>query len=73
MQYPPFKAFIMILGKLVISIINDFYNFGEKKSDNKLLFGPYPNAYAARRIVNLINRLYIWSDEGLCEGSCIII
>ena len=37
MQYPPFKAFIMILGKLVISIINDFYNFGEKKSDNKLI------------------------------------
>ena len=29
-----------------------------KKKDNKLLFGPYPNAYAARRIVNLLNRLY---------------
>ena len=29
-----------------------------KKRDNKLLFGPYPNAYAARRIVNLLNRLY---------------
>ncbi len=29
-----------------------------KKKDNKKLFGPYPNAYAARRIVNLINRLY---------------
>lgn len=29
-----------------------------KKKDNKILFGPYPNAYAARRIVNLINRLY---------------
>jgi len=29
-----------------------------KRRDNKKLFGPYPNAYAARRIVNLINRLY---------------
>lgn len=37
MQYPPFKAFIMILGKLLISIINDFYNFGNKKSENKLI------------------------------------
>lgn len=25
---------------------------------NKHLFGPYPNVYAARRIVNLINRVY---------------
>ena len=29
-----------------------------KKKDNKLLFGPYPNAYAARKIVNLLNRVY---------------
>ena len=29
-----------------------------KKKDKKMLFGPYPNAYAARRIVNLLNRLY---------------
>ena len=29
-----------------------------KKSYNKTVFGPYPNAYAARRIVKLINRLY---------------
>ena len=29
-----------------------------KKTDNKLLFGPYPNAYAARKIVNLLNRVY---------------
>ncbi len=29
-----------------------------KKKDKKMLFGPYPNAYAARRIVSLINRLY---------------
>ena len=25
---------------------------------NKYLFGPYPNVYAARKIVNLINRVY---------------
>lgn len=29
-----------------------------RKRDKKMLFGPYPNAYAARRIVELINRLY---------------
>ncbi len=29
-----------------------------RKKDNKKLFGPYPNAYAARKIVNLLNRLY---------------
>lgn len=29
-----------------------------KKSNGKHLFGPYVNAYAARRMVNLINRLY---------------
>ena len=29
-----------------------------KKSPDKLLFGPYVNGYAARRIVQLINRLY---------------
>ncbi len=37
-----------------------------KKKDNKKLFGPYPNAYAARRIVNLINRLYPLKK---CEGK----
>ena len=37
-----------------------------KKKDKKLLFGPYPNAYAARRIVNLINRLYPLKK---CEGK----
>ncbi len=53
-----------------------------KKSDNKLLFGPYPNAYAARRIVNLINRLYplkkcdnqkelcLYYHIGECLGYC---
>ena len=36
-----------------------------KKSDKKYLFGPYPNAYAARRIVNLLNRLYPFKK---CDG-----
>ncbi len=29
-----------------------------KKSKNSKLFGPFPNSYAARRVVNLINRIY---------------
>lgn len=37
-----------------------------KKSNGKYLFGPYVNAYAARRIVNLINRLYPLKK---CEGK----
>ena len=37
-----------------------------KKSDNKKLFGPYPNAYAARRIVNLLNRIYPLKK---CDGN----
>ena len=37
-----------------------------KKSDKKLLFGPFPNAYAARRMVSLINRLYPLKK---CEGK----
>ncbi len=37
-----------------------------KKKDNKKLFGPYPNAYAARRIVNLLNRLYPLKK---CDGK----
>ena len=37
-----------------------------KKKDKKMLFGPYPNAYAARKIVNLINRLYPLKK---CEGK----
>jgi len=53
-----------------------------KKKDNKMLFGPYPNAYAARRIVNLINRLYplkkcdnkkelcLYYHIGECLGYC---
>lgn len=37
-----------------------------KKKDHKKLFGPYPNAYAARRIVHLLNRLYPLKK---CEGN----
>ena len=37
-----------------------------RKKDNKKLFGPIPNAYAARRIVGLLNRLYPLKK---CEGS----
>ena len=53
------------------------------KKDKKLLFGPYPNAYAARRIVTLINRLYplkkcenmpnkvcLYYHIGECLGYC---
>lgn len=36
------------------------------KRDKKLIFGPYPNAYAARRLVNLINRLYPLKK---CDGN----
>lgn len=37
-----------------------------KKSKNRRLFGPYPNQGAARRVVNLINRLYPLKK---CEGN----
>lgn len=37
-----------------------------KKKDNKILFGPFPNQGACRRIVNLINRLYPLKK---CNGS----
>lgn len=55
-----------------------------KKSENKKLFGPYPNAYAARKIVNLLNRIYplkkcdsmpkevcLYYHIGQCLGYCI--
>lgn len=54
-----------------------------RKKDGKKLFGPYPNAYAARRIVNLLNRLYplkkcenmkkevcLYYHIGECLGYC---
>ncbi len=37
-----------------------------RKRDKKKLFGPYPNAYAARKIVNLLNRLYPLKK---CDGN----
>ena len=43
-----------------------------KKKDKKLLFGPYPNAYAARKIVGLINRLYpLKKCEGMPKQVCL--
>ena len=43
-----------------------------KKTDDRKLFGPYPNAYAARRIVNLINRLYpLKKCEGMPKEVCL--
>jgi excinuclease ABC subunit C len=54
-----------------------------RKKDKLLLFGPYPNAYAARRIVKLLNRLYplkkcehmpkevcLYYSIGECLGYC---
>ena len=43
-----------------------------RKKDNKKLFGPYPNAYAARKIVELINRLYpLKKCEGMPKHVCL--
>ncbi len=43
-----------------------------KRKDNKKLFGPYPNAYAARRIVNLLNRVYpLKKCEGIKKDLCL--
>lgn len=43
-----------------------------KRKDKKLLFGPYPNAYAARKIVNLINRLYpLKKCDGMPKKVCL--
>lgn len=43
-----------------------------RKKDNKKLFGPYPNAYAARRIVNLLNRVYpLKKCEGVKKDLCL--
>lgn len=54
-----------------------------KRKDKKTLFGPYPNVFAARKIVNLINRLYplkkcesmpnkvcLYYHIGECLGFC---
>ena len=43
-----------------------------RKKDKKMLFGPYPNAYAARKIVGLINRLYpLKKCEGMPKHVCL--
>ena len=43
-----------------------------RKKDNKTIFGPYPNAYAARRMVKLINRLYpLKKCEGMPKSVCL--
>ena len=43
-----------------------------KKSNGKHLFGPFVNAYAARRIVNLLNRLYpLKKCEGVPKDVCL--
>ena len=61
-------------------IVKRQININKKKS---YLFGPYPNQYAARRLVNLINRLYplkkcntmpkkvcLYYHIGQCLGYC---
>lgn len=43
-----------------------------KKTKNRRLFGPYPNQGAARRIVNLLNRLYpLKKCEGCPKDVCL--
>jgi len=43
-----------------------------KKRKDKMLFGPFVNVYAARRIVNLINRLYpLKKCENLPKNVCL--
>ena len=43
-----------------------------KKTKDKLLFGPFVNVYAARRIVNLINRLYpLKKCENMPKNVCL--
>ena len=54
-----------------------------KKKKKTRLFGPYPNVYAARKVVNLLNRLYplrkcktyqkrpcLYFHIGQCLGYC---
>lgn len=43
-----------------------------QRKDKKVLFGPYPNATAARRIVNLLNRLYpLKKCSGMPKDVCL--
>ena len=56
-----------------------------KKDKDSKLFGPFPNSYAARRVVNLINRIYplkkcvgmpkqvcLYYHIGECLGYCVM-
>ena len=47
--------------------INVVRNPNVKKGKNTKLFGPYPNVTAARRVVNLINRIYPLRKCGVYE------
>lgn len=43
-----------------------------KKKEKKMVFGPYPDAYAARKIVNLLNRLYpLKKCNGMPKDVCL--
>ncbi len=43
-----------------------------KKFNDRKIFGPYPNGYAARRIVNLLNRLYpLKKCSGMPKDVCL--
>lgn len=43
-----------------------------KKKRDSILFGPYPNSYAARRVVNLVNRIYpLKKCKGLPKEPCL--
>lgn len=43
-----------------------------KKKDSKNIFGPFPNAYAARRIVKLLNRIYpLKKCDGMPKEVCL--
>ncbi len=43
-----------------------------KRNKDRKIFGPYPNSYAARRIVGLLNRLYpLKKCEGMPKDVCL--
>ena len=63
--------------------LNIVRNLSKKKNKNEKLFGPYPNVTAARKIVNLLNRIYplrkcktyqkkpcLYYHIGQCLGYC---
>lgn len=66
-SYPYIEYISKPYPKLVVS---RYLNI--KRKDNKQIFGPYPNAYAARRIVRLINRLYpLKKCNGMPKDVCL--